>query len=151
MCLKQEGMHILWRSGGNHHDPWLDLELLHLNHELLVGVLLHCSSHDKPIFEELILLEEFLVTECFLNFEHSLLFFLILSSFLDNKVSILPGISLELKVHRMTFVFKHPLPERCIGLIGMVIVPGCHTLTNVLLQLDLLFLPLLVQDLLNIE
>ena len=98
-------MDILWRLGSNHHDLWLDLHLLHFDHELLVGIFLNLGSHDKPIFEEFVLFKKLLVTKCFLNFQHSLLLFFILGSFLDDEICVLSRVSLELKIERMTFVF----------------------------------------------
>jgi hypothetical protein len=100
-------MHIFWRLGSRHYDPGLDLHFFHLDHELLVRVLMHRCSHYKSIFEELILLKEFLVSKGFLDFEHSLLLFFVLSPFLYHVVCIFPRICLKLKEEWVTFILKH--------------------------------------------
>ena len=137
-------MHIFWRSGCRHHYPGLYLHLFHLYQELLVGVLLHSRSHYKSVFEEFVLLKEFLIAKSFLDFQHSLLLFFVLGPFLDYVVCIFPRISLQLMVEWVAFVFKHLISQGCVWLVGMVIVPESHIFANVLLQLDLLFLPLFI-------
>jgi hypothetical protein len=98
MCLKQQRVDILRRPGCHHHNLRLDLHLFHLDHKLLVRVLLNLCSHYKAIFEKFVLLEKLLVAKCFLNFEHSLMLFLILGSFLNDEISIFSRVSLQFEV-----------------------------------------------------
>lgn len=144
-------MAVLWRLRCCHHNFWPDFHFLHLYHKFLVWVLLNLCAHNKPVFEEFVLLEEFLITKSFLNLEHTLLFFLILGSLLNNEIGVLPGVGLKLKVKRMTFVLKHSVSQRCVWLISMVIVSDSHALPNILFELYLFFLPLFIQNLLNVE
>ena len=126
-------MHILGRPSRNHHDSWLDLHFFHLYHEFLIWIFLNLSAHDKPVFEEFVLFEKLLVSKCFLNLEHPLLLFFILSPFLDYEVSILARVSLQLEVKRVALILQHFLSQRSVWLVRMVVVPDGYSFANVLL------------------